>query len=82
MNTASQNRLKKVQPELARRVTLLIQALADKGYTVEVVQGLRHSQSRMSSTNRAGQSRVRWLPGPRVASQVTITVWQSTCVLL
>ncbi|MCM3901395.1 MAG: M15 family metallopeptidase [Pyrinomonadaceae bacterium] len=41
MNTASENRLKKVHPELARRVTLLIQALADKGHTVEVVQGLR-----------------------------------------
>src|SRR5688500_4296399 len=41
MNTASQNRLKKVHPELARRVTLLIQALAEKGLTVEVVQGLR-----------------------------------------
>lgn len=41
MNTASQNRLNKVHPELARRVTLLIQALANKGMTVEVVQGLR-----------------------------------------
>jgi LAS superfamily LD-carboxypeptidase LdcB len=41
MNTASQNRLKKVHPELARRAALLIQALADKGYTIEVVQGLR-----------------------------------------
>lgn len=41
MNNASHNRLNKVHPELARRVMLLIQALADKGYTVEVVQGLR-----------------------------------------
>lgn len=41
MNTASENRLKKVHPELARRVALLIQALAVKGYTIEVVQGLR-----------------------------------------
>lgn len=41
MNRASQNRLKRVHPELARRVTFLIQALADKGYTIEVVQGLR-----------------------------------------
>jgi peptidoglycan LD-endopeptidase CwlK len=41
MNTASQNRLKKVHPELARRVTLVIEALANKGMTVEVVQGLR-----------------------------------------
>lgn len=41
MNNASQNRLNKVHPELARRVTLLIQALANKGMTVEVVQGLR-----------------------------------------
>jgi peptidoglycan LD-endopeptidase CwlK len=41
MNIASQNRLKKVHPELARRVTLLIEELAKNGLTVEVVQGLR-----------------------------------------
>jgi hypothetical protein len=41
MNIASQNRLKKVHPELARRVTLLIEELARNGLTVEVVQGLR-----------------------------------------
>lgn len=41
MNTASQNRLKKVHPELARRVTLVIEALTNRGMTVEVVQGLR-----------------------------------------
>ena len=41
MNTASENRLKKVHPELAKRITFLIQALANEGYTIEVVQGLR-----------------------------------------
>jgi peptidoglycan L-alanyl-D-glutamate endopeptidase CwlK len=41
MNDSSRNRLKKVHPELARRVTALIQTLAKRGYTVEVVQGLR-----------------------------------------
>jgi peptidoglycan LD-endopeptidase CwlK len=41
MNTASQNRLNKVHPELAKGVTRLIEALANQGHTVEVVQGLR-----------------------------------------
>jgi peptidoglycan LD-endopeptidase CwlK len=41
MNDASRNRLKKVHPELAKRVTALTRALARKGHTVEVVQGLR-----------------------------------------
>ena len=41
MNQASQNRLKKVHPELATRVTQLIEALATQGHTIEVVQGLR-----------------------------------------
>jgi len=76
MNTASQNRLNRVHPELARRVTLLIQALANKGYTIEVVQACALSQSRMSSSNKAGASRVRLSPGPGVDSQITITVWQ------
>lgn len=41
MSNASQNRLKKVHPELAERVTKLIDVLASQGLTVEVVQGLR-----------------------------------------
>ena len=41
MNTASQNRLTKVHPRLAKGVTALIEALAAQGLTVEVVQGLR-----------------------------------------
>ena len=44
MNTASQNRLNKVHPELKKRVTALIEALATQGLTVEVVQGLRTFQ--------------------------------------
>ena len=41
MNQASQNRLKKVHPDLAKRVTELIEALATQGHTIEVVQALR-----------------------------------------
>jgi peptidoglycan L-alanyl-D-glutamate endopeptidase CwlK len=41
MNTASENRLKKVHPELAGRVRTLIEHLAANGMQVEVVQGLR-----------------------------------------
>src|SRR5437660_3691972 len=41
MNTSSQTRLQKVHPELAKRVTELIQALQAQGMQVEVVQGLR-----------------------------------------
>ncbi|MGH9930463.1 MAG: M15 family metallopeptidase [Pyrinomonadaceae bacterium] len=41
MNNASQNRLSKVHPKLAKGVTALIEALAAQGLTVEVVQGLR-----------------------------------------
>jgi peptidoglycan L-alanyl-D-glutamate endopeptidase CwlK len=41
MTDASQKRLSKVHPELAKRVTATIEALATKGLNVEVVQGLR-----------------------------------------
>ena len=41
MNQASEKRLGKVHPELAKRVTELIAALAAQGLTVEVIQGLR-----------------------------------------
>lgn len=41
MNDASQKRLTKVHPRLAKGVTALIEALAAQGHTVEVVQGLR-----------------------------------------
>lgn len=41
MNTSSENRLKKVHPELARRVRMVIENLAKAGMQVEVVQGLR-----------------------------------------
>jgi peptidoglycan LD-endopeptidase CwlK len=41
MNPSSENRLKKVHPELAKRVRLLIEDLAKAGMQIEVVQGLR-----------------------------------------
>jgi peptidoglycan L-alanyl-D-glutamate endopeptidase CwlK len=41
VNTASENRLKKVHPELASRVRAMVDALAQGGINVEVVQGLR-----------------------------------------
>lgn len=41
MDASSQKRLAKVHPELAARVTLVIEELAAKGYDVRVVQGLR-----------------------------------------
>jgi len=41
MNPSSENRLKKVHPELARRVRIVIENLAKAGMQVEVVQGLR-----------------------------------------
>ncbi len=41
MNRHSEERLKKVHPELARRVRLIVARLAKDNYTIEVVQGLR-----------------------------------------
>nr|MBA3805723.1 M15 family metallopeptidase [Acidobacteriota bacterium] len=41
MNPSSENRLKKVHPELAKRVRMVIENLAKAGVQVEVVQGLR-----------------------------------------
>src|SRR5215210_4132063 len=41
MNPSSENRLKKVHPELARRVRMVIDNLAKAGMQIEVVQGLR-----------------------------------------
>ena len=41
VNTASENRLKKVHPELATRIRAMIDALAQGGINIEVVQGLR-----------------------------------------
>ena len=41
MNPSSDNRLKKVHPELAKRVRTLIDNLAKAGMQIEVVQGLR-----------------------------------------
>jgi peptidoglycan LD-endopeptidase CwlK len=41
MNPSSENRLKKVHPELARRVRMVIENLAKAGMQIEVVQGLR-----------------------------------------
>lgn len=41
MNTASENRLKKVHPELASRVRKLIENFAANGLRLEVVQGYR-----------------------------------------
>lgn len=41
MNTASENRIKKLHPELASRVRALIEQLGANGIQVEIVQGLR-----------------------------------------
>ncbi|MEP6920605.1 MAG: M15 family metallopeptidase [bacterium] len=41
MNNASQNRLTRIHPELANRVTIVIEALAKQGHIIEVVQGTR-----------------------------------------
>lgn len=41
MNTATDQRLKEVYPELARRVRELIQRMSNRGLTLEVVQGFR-----------------------------------------
>jgi peptidoglycan L-alanyl-D-glutamate endopeptidase CwlK len=41
MNPSSENRLKKVHPELANRVRMLIDKMAQAGVQLEVVQGLR-----------------------------------------
>lgn len=41
MNDASQKRLAKVHPELAKRVAPLVQELANQGHSIEVVHGLR-----------------------------------------
>lgn len=41
MNTASEERLKQVHPELARRVREIAQRMAKRGISLEVVQGLR-----------------------------------------
>jgi peptidoglycan L-alanyl-D-glutamate endopeptidase CwlK len=41
MNPSSENRLKKVHPELARRVRIEIENLEKSGMQIEVVQGLR-----------------------------------------
>lgn len=41
MNPSSENRLKKIHPELAKRVRMVIENLAKAGVQVEVVQGLR-----------------------------------------
>jgi peptidoglycan L-alanyl-D-glutamate endopeptidase CwlK len=41
MNPSTENRLKKVHPELAKRVRMVIDNLAKAGMQVEVVQGLR-----------------------------------------
>lgn len=41
MNNASENRLKKIHPELANRIRTVVAALAKAGINIEVVQGLR-----------------------------------------
>lgn len=41
MNPSTENRLKKVHPELAKRVQMVIENLAKAGMQIEVVQGLR-----------------------------------------
>jgi peptidoglycan L-alanyl-D-glutamate endopeptidase CwlK len=41
MNNASQKRLTKVHPELARRIKEIVDTMAAQGHVIEVVQGLR-----------------------------------------
>lgn len=41
MNKSSEARLAKLMPEFARRVRLIVEALAKRGFDVEVTQGLR-----------------------------------------
>src|ERR1051325_10733103 len=41
MNPASEKRLEKIHPELSKRIRDLIEAFAQRGTQVEVVQGLR-----------------------------------------
>jgi peptidoglycan L-alanyl-D-glutamate endopeptidase CwlK len=41
VNNASENRLKKIHPELASRIRTVVAALAQAGINIEVVQGLR-----------------------------------------
>ena len=41
MNNASENRLKKIHPELASRIRTVVAALAQSGINIEIVQGLR-----------------------------------------
>lgn len=69
MNPSSENRLKKVHPELANRVRMLVDKMAQAGVQIEVVQGMRtfaeqdalFAQGRMKKGNvvtnaRGGQS--------------------------
>lgn len=48
MNTASDQRLKEVHPELARRVRELVQRLSKRGVVIEVVQGLRSFEAQQA----------------------------------
>ena len=61
MNDASRRRLTKVHPELATRITTLLDILTQHGLTVEVVQGLR-TFAEQDALFAQGRSR----PGPVV----------------
>ncbi|HEX8922139.1 MAG TPA: peptidoglycan-binding protein [Pyrinomonadaceae bacterium] len=61
MNTSSENRLKKVNPELASRIRAVVAALAQGGIQIEVVQGLRTFEEQ---DNLYKQGRTK--PGPVV----------------
>jgi peptidoglycan L-alanyl-D-glutamate endopeptidase CwlK len=63
MNATSEKRLSLVHPELARRVRATVAALATKGLTVEVVQGLR-----TFAEQNALYAQGRTKPGKRVTN--------------
>jgi hypothetical protein len=63
MNPTSEKRLEKVHPELAKRIRDLIEAFAQRGTQVEVVQGLR-TFAEQDALFAQGRTK----PGPRVTN--------------
>jgi peptidoglycan L-alanyl-D-glutamate endopeptidase CwlK len=63
MNPTSEKRLEKVHPELGKRIRDLIDAFAQRGTQVEVVQGLR-TFAEQDALYAQGRSK----PGPRVTN--------------
>lgn len=63
MNTASETRLKAVNPILASKVRVAIATLAKQGFQVEVVQGLR-TYAEQDALYAKGRTK----PGPKVTN--------------